>query len=114
MFVSSQRNSADAGPAPVRITYHAIMRWQQRVNPAASLSAAASEIERLVATGRSRPTPRSWMRGRAGPPGTRFVYSAEFPGVAAIVKGRAVLTILTKELCGAPRRPSQRDTRRAG
>ena len=82
-----------------RITAHAIDRWRTRVDAAASVSEARIAIGRLIATGRARPTPRSWMRDTRPAPAVRFVYSASYPGVCAIVKEGAVLTIVTKTLC---------------
>src|SRR4051812_20701539 len=98
MFISYQRSQARRAANQIRITHHALLRWQQRVSPGASPAAAAADIERLVIQGRSRPTARAWMRGTAAAPGSRFVYSAEFPGVAAILRSDAVLTIITKDL----------------
>ena len=87
-----------------RITGHATDRWRSRVDRTASAAEARLAIGRLIASGRSRPTSRSWMRDTRPGPGVRFVYSAAYPGVCAIVKDGAVLTIVTRGLCrGGPR-----------
>lgn len=81
----------------IRITAHAIERYQERVDPESSWLAAHLAIRKLLATGRSRPTPRHWMR-RPVEPGTTFIFSAWHPGVCAIVTDGAAVTIITREL----------------
>jgi len=81
----------------IRITAHAIERWQERVDPASSWLAAHLTVRKLLNTGRSRPTPRHWMR-RPIEPGTTYVFNASYPGVCAIVTDGAAVTIITREL----------------
>jgi hypothetical protein len=81
----------------IRITAHAIERYQERVDPESSWLAAHLAIRKLLATGRSRPTPRHWMR-RPVEPGTTFIFSASYPGVCAIVTDGRAVTIITREL----------------
>jgi hypothetical protein len=81
----------------VRITAHAIERWQQRVDPHASWLSAHLAIRKLLNTGRSRPNPRHWMR-RPTDPGTTYVYSATHPGVGMIVTNGTAVTLVTREL----------------
>jgi hypothetical protein len=82
----------------VHVSGHAVDRWIERVDRAASRTQARLAVASLVATGKSRPNPRSWMRESRPAPGARFVYSANYPGVCAIVRGCAVLTIVTRGL----------------
>jgi hypothetical protein len=88
----------------VHITAHAIERYQERVDAHASWLSAHLAIRRLLSTGRSRPTPRHWMR-RPVEPGTTFVYNAWHPDVCVIVAGGTAVTVVTRELNRAqPRR----------
>jgi hypothetical protein len=51
------------------------------------------------------------MRDTKAPPGVRFVYAADYPGVCAIVDDGVVVTIVTRDLCrsgGRGRRPRSR------
>jgi hypothetical protein len=81
----------------IHITEHAIERWQERVDPANSWLAAHLAIRKLLNSGRSRATPRHWMR-RPIEPGTAYDFSASYPGVCAIVSDDAAVTIITREL----------------
>ena len=75
----------------------------------ASSQGAKLAIGRLMAHGRWRPNPRSWMSETKAAPGVRFVYAATYPGVCAIVDDGVVVTIVTRDLCrsdGRRRRPA--------
>jgi hypothetical protein len=83
-----------------RVTHHAVDRYLERVDPAATRRQAAEAIRRIVGLGNARSTPRHWMRDLVRhTPGLRFVYLAEQPGVCALVVDGAVVTILTRQLC---------------
>src|SRR5262245_17613349 len=82
-----------------RITYHATARWAARVAPSSSQARAREEIAQFIATGRLRPTPRSWTTGVKPAPGVAFLYSAAFPGVCGIVTDGTLVTFVTRELC---------------
>jgi hypothetical protein len=99
--------------AAPRITDHATTRWADRVANGSSPARAREEIAQFVATGRVRPTPRSWMTGVKPAPGVAFLYSASFPGVCGIVTDGAVVTFVTRELCRGNSRASARSMRRA-
>jgi hypothetical protein len=89
----------------MRITTHAVERWIQRVDPRASVLEARFALEQFVALGRMRPVPRHWMRGQVRQePGTCFIYNATHPGACAVVTNTVVVTVVTKDLFGAPRR----------
>lgn len=81
----------------IHITAHAIDRWRERVDPTSSWLGAHLAIRKLLNGGRSRPTPRHWMR-RPAEPGTTYVFNASYPGVCAIVADGAAVTIITREL----------------
>ena len=87
-------------PTPV-ITRHAIERYQQRVDRSASPRAAAVAISRILDTATSRATPRRWSRAISTAPGTRYLYSAELPGVCLVVAGGAVVTVHSRPVCAA-------------
>lgn len=89
----------------MRLAAHAQERWIERVAPGASPLEARMALQRFVALGRARPTPRHWMRGQVRQePGTRFVYNPSHPRACAVVTDGVVVTVLTKDLFGAPRR----------
>ena len=82
-----------------RITYHATARWASRVATGSSQARAREEIAQFIATGRQRPTPRSWTTGVKPASGVAFLYSAAFPGVCGVVADGALVTFLTREVC---------------
>jgi hypothetical protein len=88
------------------------------VASAPSLTGAREEIAQFIASGRLRPTPRSWTTGVKPAPGVAFLYSAAFPGVCGIVCDGALVTFVTRELCRmssrglASVRPMRRAARR--
>ena len=89
----------------LRLTHHAIERYQERVAPAISSAEARMALQRFVSMGRMRPTPRRWMSSERAEPGTRFVYWSRQPGVCAILLDGAVVTVITAELVRtSPRR----------
>lgn len=53
------------GGQPIRITSHAIDRFQERMSRGASRQAAFGGIRELLAYGMVRTTPRWWTPGRA-------------------------------------------------
>src|SRR4051794_33451574 len=88
---------ADADTRPLRISRHAIERYQQRVEPGSSLLAARLRLGQMVALGRTRATPRHWMRGQVSlTPGLRFLYWAQRPNLCALVMNDVVITVLTR------------------
>ena len=90
----SRRRSATPPP---RLTRHAVERWSERVGGSpASIPAAA--LERFLRSGRRRPRPRHWTRTHAEP-GTSFVHLADQPDVCVVVRNRAAVTVLTRDLC---------------
>ncbi|HEY7065734.1 MAG TPA: hypothetical protein VII06_29940 [Chloroflexota bacterium] len=90
---------------PRTISRHAVERWQERVEPGASALGARLALRALLDAGRVRPTPRHWTRVTPEP-GLCFVYAADQPGVCALVRDRVVVTVLTRALCRASRRPT--------
>jgi hypothetical protein len=86
------------GGQPIRITTHSLDRFQERMNAGATRFQAFCGIRDLLAYGMVRTTPRWWTTTHAEA-GTRFVYSDLDPEVCLVVKGDAVATVLTRELC---------------
>jgi hypothetical protein len=87
-----------------QITAHAVCRYRERVDSTMSANEARLRLQRLVALGRVRATPRHWTRESAAPsPGLRFIYWAGEPNVCALVRGGAVVTVLTRGLCKSAR-----------
>lgn len=79
---------------PARVSTHAIERYVERVDSLAAPAAAAAEIYAVAVGGRSRPTPRRWMRRARKTPGVRFVYDARRPGVCAVVMSGVIVTVV--------------------
>ena len=102
------------GGQPIRITTHALDRFQERMNRGASRQDAFAAMRELLAYGLVRTSPRWWTSGRVEA-GTRYVYSDLDPDVCLVVVDDAVATVLTRQLClpptpkaGRPRRGSRR------
>ena len=86
-----------AASSKVRLTAHALQRWQERVDTGATLTQARLELDQFVSCGRARPTPRHWTHVKPTP-GLTFVYCAQRPSVCALVVGGVVVTVLTRAL----------------
>ena len=79
------------------ISEHATVRFIQRVAPKIPDSNAVEIFQRLVTQGRTRGTPRWWMKHKVTmTSGMRFVYWACLPDVCAIVRNGTVVTVMTK------------------
>jgi hypothetical protein len=81
------------------VSAHAVERWQQRVDGNASADTARMALDRFVRRGRSRSTPRRWMKAVRQTPGLRFIYCDDHPGVCVLVKDKTALTVVTRSLC---------------
>lgn len=86
-----------------RISQHAVRRYSDRIDRAASPAVARLQIAEILARGRWRASPRHSMSGTSSPPGTRFVYWAEMPGVCVIVVEGTAVTLVTRQLTRARR-----------
>lgn len=86
----------------VRISKHAVQRYQERVDPAAPAGVAAGAIRQILSTGSARTQPRHWTTCRVEP-GMRFVYAANRADVCLVLRDSTVVTILTVQVCAAPR-----------
>jgi hypothetical protein len=86
-----------------RITQHAVQRFIERVDGAATPSDAADRIAAMLKTGRVRPNPR-WWTGSRREPGTVFVYSAAEPEACLLATRDAVVTVVSRDLCAVTRR----------
>src|SRR5687767_4427885 len=86
---------------PLRISDHAITRYRERVDRAASRLEARLALQRLASLGRVRAVPRHWMRrnGVEAQPGVTFIYCVHAAHVGLVVRDGVVLTILTRSLC---------------
>ena len=80
------------------VTAHAINRYQERVEPAASRQEALRAIREILGHARSRSRPRLWTKVNTRP-GCRYLYSADHPGVCLVVRGRAVVTVFSRSSC---------------
>jgi hypothetical protein len=88
----------------LQITTHAVCRYRERVDRRISLLEARLRLQRLVSLGRVRATPRHWTRESVKvSAGLRFVYWSGEPHVCALVRDRAVVTVLTRTLCKSSR-----------
>lgn len=105
-FGANESEATMAAPSlSLRISRHAVDRWRERVDTDCRAEQAREAVTRFVRGGRSRPTPRGWMKGVRPAPGLRFIYSANRPGVCVLAWGGTALTVLTRSLCGPGRRP---------
>ena len=81
------------------ISDHATARFIQRVAPKIPDSSAVEIFQCLVNQGRTRATPRWWMKHKITmTPGMRFLYWAHLPDVCAIVRNGTVVTVMTKSM----------------
>src|SRR5689334_22458659 len=81
------------------ISHHAIQRYRDRVDPTATRRHAADHITRILATAKSSPRPRHWMRVTPTVPGTRYLYSAAYPHVGLVVADGVVVTLHSRSVC---------------
>ena len=86
---------------PLRITRHAIDRFRDRVEPLATKAEAFNAGHQISSSARTCSRPRRWCRiaGVKTEPGSRYLYSAAYPGVCLVVRGNAVVTVLSKKVC---------------
>jgi hypothetical protein len=85
-------------PTPI-ITRHAIERYQQRVDRSASKREAAIAISQILDKATARARPRRWGRVIGQAPGSRYLYSADHPGICLVVAGGAVVTVHSRRVC---------------
>lgn len=97
-------------PTPV-ITRHAIERYQQRVDARATAREAAIAISLILDRATVCARPRRWSRVIAQAPGTRYLYSANRPGICLVVAGGAVVTVHSRSVCAAWRIAQPADDR---
>lgn len=90
------------------ITWHALARWCERVDPTATVWEAREALADFLVHGRARPKPRHWTL-LSPAPGTEFVYSSRLPGVCALLADNTIVTVVTR----ASRPASLRGVRRA-
>jgi len=91
----------------VRISQHAVKRYNDRVDRAASSAVARKRIGEILTLGKWRVKPRHWMSDTSSRPGMRFVYWAEMPGVCVIVVDGTAVTLITRQLTRSRRRPAR-------
>jgi hypothetical protein len=75
---------------------HAIDRYIERVDPTATRQEAACTIRAIHCGGRARPKPRKWT-GVTARPGTRYVYSAQHPGICVVERGGVIRTVFARQ-----------------
>ena len=93
---------------PLHVTRHAVDRFRDRVNRSSTRAEAVTAVRRIGGSARICSRPRKWCRlaGITSEPGTRYLYSAVYPGVCLVVRGNAVVTVFSKEACAKWRIPT--------
>ena len=81
------------------ITRHAIDRYRERVDPSSVSPEAILAIGRILSSARTRSCPRRWCRMVGTRPGSRYLFSAEFPGICLVVRGGTVVTVFSRRVC---------------
>lgn len=85
----------------LQVTRHAIERFRDRVDRSATRAEAVKAVRRICGSGRICSRPRKWCRlaGVKTVPGTRYLYSADHPGVCLVLRGNAVVTVFSRPAC---------------
>ena len=99
VFESSQGNFQKLLPF---VSPHALFRYQQRVDPTADRRQAIRAILLIESKAKARSTPRKWTRNgtRVKPrPGSRYLYSADYPDICLVVRDGVVVTVFSKRVC---------------
>lgn len=93
---------------PLHVTCHAINRFRDRVDRTATRTEAVNAVRRIGGSARICSRPRKWCRlaGVTPQPGSRYLYSAVYPGICLVVRGNAVVTVFSKDACASWRRPT--------
>lgn len=86
---------AVAAGSPLTLSFHAIARYIERVEPGASRHQAATAIRLVASTAKTRSKPRSWT-GVPARPGSRYLYSADRPGICLVVCDSTVVTVFSR------------------
>jgi hypothetical protein len=94
----------------LQLSWHGVQRWQQRVDPLASTAEARQALAEFVTQGHLRSTPRHWTAVDPQP-GLAFLYWVHRPDVCALVWDGTVVTVITRQLCGADVVPRPRHLR---
>src|SRR5215467_4413083 len=81
-----------AAPA---LTWHAVRRWQERVEPGSTRFEATQSLAEFVGHARLRSTPRHWTDVDPAP-GLSFLYWSVRPDVCALVWAGVVVTVLAR------------------
>lgn len=83
----------------LRISVHAVERFQQRVEPM-RWDRTVQAIAALARTAKTRTQPRHWMRGLGiHQPETTYLYNSLFPDVCMIVRNHCIVTVYTRAPC---------------
>jgi len=98
----------------LRISRHALSRYRERVDLAATEHLARKDIQGILASGHVSPRPRWWMKSANATPGAKYLYSARRPGVCIIIIKDTVVTVLSRPVCARWRAETiERDSTRA-
>lgn len=93
---------------PLHVTHHAIDRFRDRVDRSATRTEAVNAVRRIAGSARTCSRPRKWCRlaGIETLRGSRYLYSAVYPGICLVVRGNAVVTVYSKGVCAEWRNPT--------
>jgi len=86
--------TAAVAPVQIRISGHALLRYQERVAQV-TYTSARQEIGQLLAGAKRRPKPRHWMPVPITP-GSLYLYAAGQADVCLVVRGDVVVTVYSR------------------
>jgi hypothetical protein len=92
------------------INPHAIGRYLERVDPDLTRAQAATAIRTIEASARRRPAPRHWTAVPAHP-GSRYLYSAQHPGICLVERDGRIRTVFQRETSRRWRHAERNDHR---
>lgn len=82
---------------PYEITRHAKRRWRERVEDGRDGPVIPQMVRFIQSAALSRRARRWIIANVRRRPGTEYLYSGDFPGIAMVVEDGRVVTVLTRD-----------------